>query len=69
MDSHPGPTLAEIIAFREQATAPGDGDTAPHTPTHAPSAPHVPTRSYSSVVALDLKIGKSLPLQLERCST
>ena len=37
MDSHPGPTLAEIIASREQVAAPGDGDT----------APYVPTRSYS----------------------
>jgi len=47
MDSHPGPTLAEIIASREQDATPDDGDTVPHAPTHAPSAPHVPTRSYS----------------------
>jgi len=45
-DSHPRPTIAEIMASREQAAAQGEDDVDPYAPTHTPGAPHVPTRSY-----------------------
>ena len=47
MDYHPGPTLAQVIASREQAAAQCDEEAALDAPAHAPSAPRVPTRSHS----------------------
>jgi len=47
IDYHTGPTLAQVIASREQAVAQGEEEVAPDASTHAPSAPRAPTRTQS----------------------